>query len=92
MRHLKRFLFLLTAIVLSLTYFAACGFEGGGEEDSDDIGAPNFDKRLDITIGTIASVGVDNSLFDYIEDKFNVKITYYISGCISTRATASARM
>lgn len=77
MKSLKRVLFILIAAALFLAWFSGCR-DGGNIEDSDEITAPTFDERLEITIGTIASVTVDNSLFDYIEEKFNVDITYYM--------------
>lgn len=75
MKFIKRVLFIIIAAIMLAACFTGClpAIEG---EDSDKITAPKFDKKLDITIGTIASVTTDNSLFDFIEDKFNVNITY----------------
>jgi putative aldouronate transport system substrate-binding protein len=75
MKSIKRILFLVIAAAMLLASFSGCT-EKNSTEDSDDITAPTFDEKLDITIGTIASVTVENSLFDYIEDKFNVNIIY----------------
>jgi putative aldouronate transport system substrate-binding protein len=75
---MKLFKYISVILIFTLTATAClsgCGTKRTGE-DSDLIGEPNFDKKIEISIGTIAQIGIEDSLYDYITDKFNVEIDY----------------
>lgn len=76
MKKFKSIMIIMFALMmLSTVFLTGCDLRGIFE-DSEEMGKPTFDENIEITIGTIAQVGLEDQLYDYIAEKFNVHIEY----------------